>query len=88
MRQIGIFEAKTRLSQICAEVAKNGEEILVTRRGDPLVRIVPAQKESIPASEVWEAWESYTAGEDFTEDFVAPSRKTDSIRNPFSDSDA
>lgn len=41
MKTIGIFEAKTKLSDICAQVAATGEPVLVTRRGHPMVRIDP-----------------------------------------------
>lgn len=39
---IGIFEAKTHLSEICEKVAETGVEYVVTRRGRAVARIVPA----------------------------------------------
>ena len=41
MKSVGIFEAKTRLAELCATVASSGEPLTVTRRGKPLVRIEP-----------------------------------------------
>ena len=41
MKTIGLFEAKTKLSEICNQVAQSGQSITVTRRGTPLVRIDP-----------------------------------------------
>ena len=41
MKEIGAFEAKNRFSALLAEVAA-GQEILITRRGKPIARIVPA----------------------------------------------
>ena len=41
MKQIGLFEVKTRLSEICDTVARLREPVTVTRRGKPLVRIEP-----------------------------------------------
>lgn len=41
MRHVGIFEAKTHLSQLLDDVER-GEEIVVTRRGKPIAHIVPA----------------------------------------------
>jgi len=41
MKTAGIFEAKTKFSQLCDEVARTGESVMVTRRGKPLVRIDP-----------------------------------------------
>jgi prevent-host-death family protein len=40
MARIGMHEAKTNLSQL-VERALAGEEIVLTRRGDPAVRLVP-----------------------------------------------
>ena len=40
---IGIFEAKTKFSEICAKVAESGVEYVVTRRGKEVARIVPAK---------------------------------------------
>ncbi len=87
MRQIGIFEAKTRLSKICDDVARNGETVMVTRKGKPLVRIVPVQQENIPASEVWEAWETYTASQEDCEEIQLPERTQNPYLNPFDESD-
>jgi len=41
MREIGAFEAKNRLGTLLDWVAK-GEEILITRRGKAVARLVPA----------------------------------------------
>jgi prevent-host-death family protein len=41
MREIGAFEAKSKLSTLLDWVAK-GEEILITRRGKAVARLVPA----------------------------------------------
>jgi prevent-host-death family protein len=39
--QIGLFEAKTKLSQLCANVAETGESVTITRRGKPIVVVNP-----------------------------------------------
>jgi prevent-host-death family protein len=41
MKEIGLFEVKTKFSAICEEVAETGQPVTVTRRGRPLVRIDP-----------------------------------------------
>ncbi len=41
MRTVGAFEAKTKLSALLAEVAL-GEEIVITRHGVAIARLVPA----------------------------------------------
>ncbi|MFQ5687649.1 MAG: type II toxin-antitoxin system Phd/YefM family antitoxin [Candidatus Scalindua sp.] len=43
MKNIGLFEAKTRLSEICEKVRKERQPVLITRRGKPLVRIDPIE---------------------------------------------
>ena len=40
METIAIFEAKSRLSEILAAV-EHGEEFTVTKRGEPIARIIP-----------------------------------------------
>ena len=47
MKRIGIFEAKTKLSEVCEAVAASGEPLTVTKRGKPLVRIEPCREESL-----------------------------------------
>jgi len=48
MTEVGVHEAKTRLSELLREVA-DGEEVIVTRSGHPVARIVPAAAESARA---------------------------------------
>ncbi len=40
MTQVGMHEAKTKLSQL-VERAEAGEEIVIARRGTPIVRLAP-----------------------------------------------
>ncbi|ODV05180.1 MAG: hypothetical protein ABT20_13795 [Rubrivivax sp. SCN 70-15] len=42
MSTLGIFEAKNRLSEL-VERAARGEEIIITRRGEQVARLVPPQ---------------------------------------------
>ncbi len=41
MKEVGTFEAKTHLSALLDEVAR-GAEVLITRRGIAVARLVPA----------------------------------------------
>jgi prevent-host-death family protein len=41
MREIGAFEAKTKLSALL-DLVEAGEEIVITRRGKPVARLVSA----------------------------------------------
>ena len=43
MIKIGAFEAKTHLSSLLDKVTK-GEDVLITRRGLPVARLVPADQ--------------------------------------------
>lgn len=53
MREIGLFEAKTKLSALCAEVAERGEGMMITRRGRPWVRLEPLEAAETPRATVW-----------------------------------
>lgn len=48
---VGIFEAKTKLSEICDEVARTHVPVTITRRGDPLVCIGPVAGERLTLRE-------------------------------------
>lgn len=41
MREVGIFEAKNKLSELVDQVER-GAEITLTRRGKPVAKLVPA----------------------------------------------
>lgn len=45
MSDIGILEAKTRLSR-CVDRALAGEEVIFTRHGKPLVKLVPVEPQA------------------------------------------
>lgn len=89
MKTIGIFEAKTRLSEVCEEVARTGEVTEISRRGKPLVRIVPLPKLRGPRSEIWEAVEAWDAAHpERDEDFELPPRTStdrDALTNYWED---
>lgn len=44
MSEIGAFEAKNKLSELLAR-AERGEEIVITRRGRPVAKLVPVRSE-------------------------------------------
>ena len=54
MNTLEIYEAKTKLSEICERVAQTGEPVVVTRRGVPLVQICPVWSDHGSGSTVWE----------------------------------
>jgi len=43
MIEVGTFEAKTHLSALLKKVSQ-GQEVLITKRGEPIARLVPAQR--------------------------------------------
>jgi len=47
MRIAGIREARQNLSELIEEV-KRGNEILITERGQPVARLIPAQRTGRP----------------------------------------
>jgi prevent-host-death family protein len=59
MKTVGAYEAKTHFSQLLDEVAR-GESITITRRGEPVARLVPpdriARDKAAKAIEEWEAY--------------------------------
>ncbi len=43
MTEVGVYEAKTHLSELLARVSE-GEQFLITRHGRPLARLVPFEQ--------------------------------------------
>ena len=43
MVEVGVHEAKTTLSDLLRRVAE-GEEVIITRSGEPVARLVPVQR--------------------------------------------
>ena len=86
MTTIGLFEAKTKLSELCEQVAKRREPVVITRRGRPLVRIEPVGPGTGMRASVWEArcaWEKEHGP--LKEGFKAPKRARQTWRNPLED---
>ena len=49
MESIGLFEAKTHLSELIAR-AERGEEVIITRHNKPVAKLVPIGGERAPGS--------------------------------------
>ena len=83
MKTVGIFEAKTRLSEICEEVSRSGVGVIVTRRGKPLVRIDPVAEDRLS---VWEERAEYIARRGrLKEEFKLPQRSRELPSSPLDD---
>ena len=66
MTQVGMHEAKTKLSQL-VQRAEAGEDIVIARNGNPVARLVPVGRTSALAS-VRGAWRGRVhIAEDFDE---------------------
>ncbi len=82
MKAIGLFEAKTKFSQICERVAAKGQAVVVTRRGRPLVRIEPIHHRAA-LKNVWDHRVEYLKSHGpLTEDFTLPARQPQMWRDP------
>ena len=53
MKSVGLFEAKTKLSELCQEVAASGVGFIITRRGEPLVRLEPVHDQHAQRESIW-----------------------------------
>ena len=84
MKTLGIYDAKTRLSEICEQVAQTGEPVVVTRRGVPLVQIDPVEPQDASGSMIWRMRERFVAVHgDIDVDLDLPPRTVDRFENPF-----
>jgi prevent-host-death family protein len=55
VKSVPLFDAKNRFSELCETVARSGEPCLVTRRGKPLVQVIPvAGGPNHPRASVWD----------------------------------
>lgn len=73
MKKVGIYEAKTHLSQLCEETARTGESCLISKNGKPLVKIVPYRSSTDPES-VWDTVEESKGLYGPLSDFDLPER--------------
>ncbi|MBC8553140.1 MAG: type II toxin-antitoxin system Phd/YefM family antitoxin [Candidatus Brocadiales bacterium] len=85
MKAIGIYEVKTKISEICETVKKTHEPVIITKRGVPMVKIssIDSKKEQ---SDVWGKYYTYTeANSPILEEIVLPSRDVDPLKNTLDD---
>ena len=83
MQAIGLFEAKTKFSEICERVAAQGVAVVVTRRGKPLVKIEPIPSSRSRPASVWDRRAEFEKRHGrFTEDFTLPPRQRQTWRHP------
>lgn len=83
MTAIGLFEAKTKLSEICERVAAKGVAVILTRRGRPLVRIEPLKTPASGRKSVWDRRVDYEKKYGpLTEAFELSPKEKQAWRNP------
>lgn len=41
MKSVALYDAKNRLSELCNQVTETGEPCVISRRGKPIVKLVP-----------------------------------------------
>ncbi len=83
MNAIGLFEAKTKFSEICTRVAASRVAVVVTRRGKPLVRIEPIRSTRARRKSVWDYRIEYEkAHGPLSEDLTLPRREEQTWRDP------
>ncbi|MCA9796078.1 MAG: type II toxin-antitoxin system Phd/YefM family antitoxin [Candidatus Eremiobacteraeota bacterium] len=81
-KEIGLFEAKTRLSEICAKVHETGEAVTITKRGRPLVVITPARTEAPSIKERLARYrERFADSEEPEDEFVLPQRSRHRVQS-------
>ena len=61
MREVGSYEAKTHLAHLLEEVEK-GEVVVITRHGQPVARLVPANPQRVRVADVVAALREARAG--------------------------
>ena len=82
MKAIGIFEVKTKISEICETVKETHEPILITKRGVPMVRIIPIENQDTN-SNIWNKRRNFLKNNGlFQEELALPSRTVNKIFNP------
>lgn len=54
--QVNVFEAKSRLSQLI-KAAQAGEDVVIANRGEPVVRLVPADPKPVSSANAGRARE-------------------------------
>ena len=85
MKAIGIFEVKTKISELCETVKETCEPILITKRGIPMVKIIPL-KNLEHQSDIWNQRTVFVNAQGLiTEELPLPTRKAETATNLLDD---
>lgn len=79
---VPLYDAKNRLSEICNQVSETGQPCVISRRGKPVVKLVPVEDGGASTS-VWDTVEESRARFGaLNEDFILPQRSERQRENP------
>ena len=82
MKVFGIFEVKTKFSEICDMVNENQETVLVTKRGIPFVKLEPVTDSD--KSDIWKLREKFIQENgSFDKEISVPERTIEKIKDIF-----
>lgn len=82
METFALYDAKNRLSELCTKVTETGEPCVISRRGQPIVKIVPMD-DSEHVNSVWDTVaEAQAKYGQLDEDFELPERTRESRPDP------
>jgi antitoxin (DNA-binding transcriptional repressor) of toxin-antitoxin stability system len=90
VKKVGIFKAKTHLSELCAQVEENQAPFLIERRGRPVAILAPVPPEYGQKSgdilSAWKKWDKANGSKEPKEEFpdIVKLRRNRSV-NPVSD---
>lgn len=80
MDSVALYDAKNRLSELCNKVTESGEPCIISRRGKPIVKLVPIDHGEEPRS-VWSTVEEAQAKYGpLNEEFEMPDRFPSGMR--------
>ena len=84
METYALYDAKNRLSELCNQVTETGEPCVISRRGRPIVKLVPIEDPQSSQS-VWDTLEESQAKYGLlSEDFELPERGIQARPDPLS----
>lgn len=86
MDSVALYDAKNRLSEICNQVTETGEPCIISRRGKPIVKLVPVDDPEDESNSVWATVEESQAKYGpLDQDFELPERSSEMRPSPLED---
>ena len=82
MDTVALYDAKNRLSELCNKVTETGEPCIISKRGRPVVKLVPVEDLG-SSSSVWGTVEEAQAKYGpLNEDYDLPERSSETRPSP------